>query len=152
MFLDIHIDASGFNKFRIGLGKYIKEAGNYSEILKAIVVDYAIPDIESNFDTGGHGLWKKHSPGYTNRTGMLLIDKGKMRKSATTLSAWNIKAMEAIYNGDRFRSVAKKYANYHITGTRKMPARNFAMLQPSTVDAAAELLGDKIEFRLGAFL
>lgn len=41
----------------------------------------AVEVVQSAFDSGGFGQWPKHSPGYENNTGNILVDTTQLRGS-----------------------------------------------------------------------
>lgn len=57
--------------------------GDVKPWLKKIGIE-AEKVVQDAFDTGGSGKWPAHARGYTNNTGMLLVDSTQLRNSITS--------------------------------------------------------------------
>lgn len=113
---------------------------SFREPLEMSVRQVVIPSIRKNFAAEGRPAWrplalatvvdraKLQSLGKikTGASGPILDRTGKLKKVATQLNIWSYTRESATITGIDSRV---KYATYHQTGTRKMPARPFILLQ-----------------------
>lgn len=63
------------------LSHVIKEGSVLPWLTK--VAHLAVDVVLGAFDSGGYGKWKGWAPGYSNNTGMILVDSQQLRNSIT---------------------------------------------------------------------
>lgn len=110
---------------------------DFQEPLRASLELVIIPSIAQNFAVGGRPKWKALSYPYVimRRPAPILIQTGELFQATQSMQNWDVGANSVSMNG--ISSV--KYANYHQTGTRKMPARPYVMYQPEDVSSIATI-------------
>lgn len=110
-----------------------RQLDDFREPLQAALEIVIIPSIRTNFDVGGRPKWRPLSEPYrTYRLpGPILVQSGALRTAATSIGNWTVTPNAVELTG--IDSV--KYASYHQSGTRKMPARPYVMYQPEDADA-----------------
>lgn len=116
---------------------------SFREPLKRSIQGVIAPSIGVNFAVGGRPAWAdleedtvraKASEGIANPS-LPLTRKGKLKKVAQQLNAWTITKDNAFMN----RLPGADYGWYHVTGTRFMPERDFAIIQPEDIDEIEEV-------------
>lgn len=120
---------------------------NMQGALEKIVTEVAIPSIRKNFEVGGRPAWPPLAEATIDQKSNPnpLFRSGTMYSNAQNRSAWDITNSEATLDGSR----VTEYAAYHQTGTRKMPAREWATLQPDEEDLAEEKMVEWVAEKLG---
>lgn len=82
--------------------------------------------IDENFATAGHGTWAPLSPKTVlkkkKNKNKILIESGRLRRSAAALGRWHVDNNEAVFSN---LPGSVEYGYLHITGTNKMPSRNW---------------------------
>lgn len=98
-------------------------------------VPYLSNAIDENFATAGHGSWAPLSPKTIlkkkKNKDKILIESGRLRKSASAKARWHV-ANDAASFDNLPGSVG--YGYVHITGTSKMPSRDWLAVDGSIVD------------------
>lgn len=96
--------------------------------------------IEDNFSAEGRPAWEARKYSYNHP----ILDKtGTMRdiaESSTNPANWQHSSTE-----HRLEIMSTDYANYHQTGTSRMPQRKFVKLTSGEESAAQQLLTDVFE-------
>ena len=91
--------------------------------------------LDENFATAGHGSWASLSPNTRlkkkKNKDKILIESGKLRRSAKALARWDVANNEATFNS---LPGSVGYGYLHITGTSKMPSRDWLAIDGSIVD------------------
>lgn len=110
---------------------------DFQEPLRASLELVIIPSIATNFEVGGRPKWKALSYPYVvhRRPAPILIQTGALFEATQAIQNWDVGPNSITMNG--ISSV--KYANYHQTGTRKMPARPYVMYQPEDVSSITQI-------------
>ena len=96
---------------------------------------YLANEIDENFATAGHGSWKPLSRRTVERKkrnkDKILIESGRLRRSATAISRWHVKNDEAV-----FESLPQSvwYGYLHLEGAGKLPIRDWLSIDGSVVD------------------
>lgn len=110
---------------------------DFQEPLRASLELVIIPSIATNFEVGGRPKWKALSYPYSvyRRPAPILIQTGALFQSTQSMQNWDVGPNSVSMNG--ISNV--NYANYHQTGTRKMPARPYVMFQPEDVASIAQI-------------
>lgn len=117
--------------------------GDLNEPLKVAVNDIAAPSIANNFEVGGRPPWVPLQPQTVARrsgSGPVLTDSGELRSVASSPSVWEVRGDSAFIPVTALGVAA--YGAFHQSGTRHMPERVWATLQPEDVDRIEELFGD----------
>lgn len=114
-----------------------KQLGDMTEPLRLSVREVVIPSIIRNFAKGGRPPWTPLSEATLlnrakeARTPRPLLKTELLARNATAFAIWRVTRetadMEAL---DR----VVPYARFHQNGTRLMPARPFALLQPQDIE------------------
>lgn len=101
---------------------------DFQEPLRASLELVIQPSIATNFAVGGRPKWAKLSFPYIilRRPAPVLIQTGALFQATQDPTNWTITPNSVMLTGID----AVKYANFHQTGTRKMPARPYVMYQP----------------------
>lgn len=115
---------------------------SFREPLKRAIQGVVSPSFVRNFEVGGRPTWaplserriaEKQALGYPLDT---LIATGKLKQVAGQLNIWTIEG--GYLTGEAQAYVAglpgAEYGKYHTTGTRKMPARPFLLVQQDDAD------------------
>lgn len=109
------------------------------------------PSIRKNFDVGGRPPWapladgtvyQKGHRGYGGRP--TLTATGTLRTKAGQLNQWNIDGMEGVAK----LVPTLDYGDFHQTGTRSMPARIWALIQPEDEDGIQQIFEDWLDERI----
>lgn len=137
----------------------LKELGfriqSFKEPLDISIREVLIPTISENFATQGQGKWDslaartledKAKMGAPNR---MLVRTKKMIIAATQVSSWS-------FGGSRDSAELNlnklpEYSTYHITGTRKMPRRDFTEVPAKAIDEVQDIFTTYIQFRINRF-
>lgn len=110
---------------------------DFREPLRVALDVVIIPSIRKNFESGGRPKWAKLSEPYASYRlpGPILVQTGALREAATSFGNWTVTNDSAIMTGVDNAT----YAGYHQTGTRRMPARPFAVYQPEDVEQIVQI-------------
>jgi phage gpG-like protein len=105
------------------LGGLVK---SFEEPLKRSVREVMAPSLGTNFNVGGRPSWQPlaNTTVLIKGGGRTLIRTGALAGSAADPSIWDISSDQAAIN-----SVPQDYGLMHQTGTRRMPAREWAVIQ-----------------------
>lgn len=108
---------------------------SYREPLKRAVQQVLAPSIQKNFDVGGRPPWPPLAEGTIldkTRAGLAdmspLVRTGMLRRVAGQLNIWTLNSDEAHIDSTGLPERAA-YGRFHQTGTRNMPAREWAVIQ-----------------------
>lgn len=132
---------------------------SFREPLTRSVRTVIIPSIRSNFAAEGRPPWeplalatvedraKLQSLGKikTGASGPILNRTGRLLKVATQFNIWSYTRESATITGLDSRV---KYATYHQTGTRKMPARPFVIIQDEDEEAIEQIFYHWLDGRM----
>lgn len=110
---------------------------DFQEPLRAALELVIMPSIATNFQVGGRPKWDKLSYPYSiiRRPGPILIQTGHMFQATQGTENWDVGPNSITMNGIS----GVKYANFHQTGTRRMPARPYVMYQPEDVEGITQI-------------
>lgn len=106
---------------------------SHREPLKRAVQGVLAGSFRYNFDVGGRPGWEplaestvqiKHDLGYPPD---ILVRTGKLKRVAGQLNIWTITREEAYVT----QLPGAEYGEFHQSGTKHMPAREFMVIQPS---------------------
>lgn len=113
--------------------------------LQQIVDEVMAPSIATNFEVGGRPGWEPLSPA-TIKTGggQILVRTGALAGAASSPGSWSVGDDAAQLDG-----VGIDYAYFHQYGTSKMPAREWAVIQPEDEARMEELFGDWVDSKIG---
>ncbi|AFC22572.1 hypothetical protein phi1422_0052 [Bdellovibrio phage phi1422] len=75
---DEYLRQAGFNEDKVI--EQIIEGASFKEMVAKMGI-IGVTVIQDAFSTGGFGKWKPHAKGYTNNTGMILVDTQQLRNS-----------------------------------------------------------------------
>jgi phage gpG-like protein len=111
-------------------GKLATRIGAFRLPLQGSVRSVAVPSITENFEAGGNPPWARLAASTIAQKGhdRPLFERGAGMASATALARWHVAHDEAEYRGDSFPR-STEYMKFHQSGTERMPARPFAVLQ-----------------------
>lgn len=110
---------------------------DFREPISAALELVVLPSIRKNFNVGGRPRWRKLSEPYASYRlpRPILVQTQNLKNSATSRGNWTVTRDSAVMTGvDNV-----PYAGYHQTGTSKMPARPFAVLQPEDVEHIVQI-------------
>lgn len=136
--LDVRIIPPQVARDYAGLARDVR---SFHEPMKRSVQQVMAPSLRLNFEVGGRPGWvplaaatleKKSRKGQPED---ILIATGVLRRKAGQLNLWKITrtTAEIMLPNDI------QYAVFHMTGTNKMPAREWAIIQPEDADAITEV-------------
>lgn len=110
---------------------------DFQEPLRASLELVIMPSIATNFQVGGRPKWQALSYPYSvyRRPAPILIQTGSMFQATQSMQNWDVGPNSITMNG----MSGVKYANFHQTGTRKMPARPYVMYQPEDVEGITQI-------------
>lgn len=114
-----------------------KNLDDFQEPLRASLELVIMPSIAKNFEVGGRPKWKELSFPYNvyRRPAPILVQTGDLFQATQSMQNWDVGPNSISMSG--ISSV--KYANYHQTGTSKMPARPYVMIQPEDVSEIVQI-------------
>lgn len=123
-----------------------RRLGDMSEPLRKSVKDVIIPTIEYAFYSNGYGKWaplnkewKAYKLSVSQANYLTLMFTHELRKKATGNMIWRITKTQADME---LLDTRIPYAKYHQTGTRRMPKREFAVLQLQDVKNIVVIFDD----------
>lgn len=110
---------------------------DFQEPLQASLELVILPSIAKNFEVGGRPKWAPLSYPYVvnRRPAPILVQTGALFQATQSMQNWDVGPNSITMNG----IASVKYAAYHQTGTRKMPARPYVMIQPEDVSAIVQI-------------
>lgn len=110
---------------------------DFKEPLAASLELVIIPSIRKNFEVGGRPKWAPLSYPYRvyRQPKPILMQTEKMFRATQSISNWRVTRSEVIMTG----VAGVPYAGLHQSGTRKMPARPYAMFQPDDVEQIVQI-------------
>jgi phage gpG-like protein len=137
-----------FEDFGVGIRSLI-------EPLKESVRNVVIPSIRENFDAEGRPSWEPLSESREAQKAVqglppdILTASGALRRIATQLNIWEFDG--GYGSGEAVASITgfgdADYGELHMSGTERMPAREFAVLQEEDEDGILEVFDNYIAMR-----
>lgn len=121
---------------------------SFREPLEQSVRRVVIPSIRKNFAVEGRPQWAPLAPSTVlarGASGPILDRTGRLKKVATQLNIWKYTRDSATIVGLDARV---KYATYHQSGTSKMPARPFVMLQDEDEERIEQIFYEWLDGRI----
>ena len=112
---------------------------SFKEPLNRAIRTVLIPSIKKNFASNGRPRWASLSDKTVQRKGSatpILNETGKLKTAAQQINNWSIDKEEAKFTGLPGKV---EYGEFHLSGTRKMPARPFIMMQSEDVEAIEDI-------------
>lgn len=147
--LPIMIDVRSFGndaqQIRNDVFRIAASLGSMKEPLTDSINLVVIKSISMNFVMGGRPKWKELSDSRVAERASatpILMDREILFRAAKSRTIWNITDTEA--RMDRLDDRVP-YAKFHQGGTRNMPQRQFAVLQPRDVDNIVEIFRNWID-------
>lgn len=130
-----------------------RKLGDMNNPLVRSIKKVVIPSMLRNYFMQGRPSWQPLAESTIERRTAkggfvrMLIDTEKMAKMSTSWPIWKINRTEA--NMEALDSIVP-YARYHQSGTSKMPARPFALLQLTDVEEIVIIFDNWIKEMTGA--
>lgn len=116
------------------LGEAASKPG--SDVMQLAAEDL-IDGVQENFATGGHGKWQGLAESTLKRRGagaQILVDTGRLRASIhADVGPSHVEV-----------STDTVYGMYHVTGTSRLPRRDFLDVDEASLEAAADTIVDGI--------
>lgn len=130
---------------------------SFKEPLTTAVNKVVIPGIQQNFAVGGRPPWPPLSDSTLVRKGgddRILIRSGKLARVAAQKNVWQINGGYGIGEGTAKMTglPGVEYGFYHLTGTSRMPIRDFLTINEEEAQAIEDIFGDYVDMRIARAL
>lgn len=131
---------------------------SFREPLKNAIQGVIAPSLKHNFSVGGRPPWEPLAESTISKKGFdtILVDTGKLEQIAGQLNIWFIDGGYLSEGNTASAYISDlqgaDYGQYHQDGTKHMPARPWAILQPEDVDDIQSVFEAYINQRIGRTL
>lgn len=131
------------------------EIRSFREPLKRAIQGVVAPSLRRNFAVGGRPPWTPLDENTIAQKGFdtILVETGKLEQKAGQLNIWFIDGGYLSEGNEAEAHISDlsgvEYGELHETGTRHMPARPWAILQPDDINDIEATFEAYINERIG---